>query len=144
MLSINISELVITIANFFLLFFLLRKLLYKPLVTFMEERQSRIEAGLEEERKAGALLREKQADIDLQLEQSRREADEMLSKAKAGDADKHRQMLEKLHSETADVRQRAEQELSRLYQEDSEKLSAGTGEYAEKLVERLVQQARLG
>lgn len=144
MLSINISELVITIANFFLLFFLLSKLLYKPVVTFMAERQARIEAGLEEERKAGALLHEKQADMDRQLEQSRREADEILRQAKADDADRHRQMLEKLHSEAAEARQRAQQELSRLHQEDAEKLSAGTGEYAEKLVERLVQQAKLG
>ena len=52
MLSINISELVLTIISFFLLLFLLNKFLYQPVLKFMKERQARIDAGLEKERGA--------------------------------------------------------------------------------------------
>ena len=38
MLSINISELVLTILNFLLLWFLLNKFLFKPVIRFTEER----------------------------------------------------------------------------------------------------------
>ena len=54
MLSINLSELVLTIISFFLLLFLLNKFLYTPVLKFMRERQARIDAGLEKERAANA------------------------------------------------------------------------------------------
>ena len=46
MISINISELIWTVINFFLLLFLLNRFLYKPVISFMEERQARIDAKL--------------------------------------------------------------------------------------------------
>ena len=52
MLSINISELVLTIVSFFVLLFILDKFLYKPVTKFMAERQARIDAALETERAA--------------------------------------------------------------------------------------------
>ena len=57
MLSINISELIWTVINFFLLFFLLRHFLYKPICEHMDARQARIDAGLEKEREARRLCR---------------------------------------------------------------------------------------
>ena len=39
MLSINISELVLTVISFFLLLFLLKHFLYDPLIRFMDERK---------------------------------------------------------------------------------------------------------
>ena len=44
MISINISELIWTVINFFLLLFLLNRFLYKPVISFMEQRQARIDA----------------------------------------------------------------------------------------------------
>ena len=52
MISINISELIWTVINFFLLMFLLNRFLYKPVISFMEKRQARIDAGLQEEQDA--------------------------------------------------------------------------------------------
>ena len=61
MLSINFSELFWGIFNFFLLLFLLNRFLYKPLIKFMDDRKARIDAGLDEEKKA---LAEEQANND--------------------------------------------------------------------------------
>ena len=44
MLSINISELIWTIINFFLLFFLLKRFLYDPIIRFTDARRARIDA----------------------------------------------------------------------------------------------------
>ena len=63
MLSINLSELIWTIINFFLLFFLLRRFLYKPICEHMDARQARIDAGLEKEREARKDLTEKAAKV---------------------------------------------------------------------------------
>ena len=47
MISINISELIWTVINFLLLVLLLNRFLYKPVISFMENRQARIDAGLQ-------------------------------------------------------------------------------------------------
>ena len=46
--SINISEVIWTILCFFALLFVLKTLLFGPLLRFMDERRRRIEAGTEE------------------------------------------------------------------------------------------------
>lgn len=71
MLSINFSELFWGIFNFFLLLFLLNRFLYKPLIKFMDDRKARIDAGLDEEKKA---LEEEQANNDGHRGRARREA----------------------------------------------------------------------
>ena len=43
--SINVSEVIWTVICFFALLFVLKKFLFGPLVKFMDERQSRIDAG---------------------------------------------------------------------------------------------------
>ena len=52
MLTINISELLLTILSFFVLMFLLNKLLFKPVVSFRAERQKHMEDCHEQERQA--------------------------------------------------------------------------------------------
>ena len=64
MLSINISELIWTIINFFLLYFLLKHFLYKPVIRFLDARQARLDAALEEENKARAALEENRERIE--------------------------------------------------------------------------------
>ena len=65
MISINISELIWTVINFFLLLFLLNRFLYKPVISFMEERQARIDAKLREEEEAKARIEENDARLTL-------------------------------------------------------------------------------
>ena len=60
MLTINVSELILTGINFFLLLFLLKRFFYTPLVTFMEARQDRIDAGLEQEQVALSEIRQQE------------------------------------------------------------------------------------
>ena len=54
MLSINISELIWTIINFFLLYFLLKRFLFTPVCRLLDERQAKIDAGLNAEKEAQA------------------------------------------------------------------------------------------
>ena len=88
MISINISELIWTVINFFLLLFLLKHFLYTPILRFMEERQARIDAGTEAERQAQAAREENARQLAEQKADARREAREILDKAAAGDAER--------------------------------------------------------
>ena len=59
--SINPSELIWTVINFFLLLFLLKHFLYTPVLRFMEDRQARMDAKLNEEKQAQAKVEENDA-----------------------------------------------------------------------------------
>ena len=70
MLSINISELLLTILSFFVLMFLLNKLLFKPVIRFREQRQSRMDESYRQE----DLAKEKQAQAQDIAEQTQAQA----------------------------------------------------------------------
>ena len=74
MLTINISELVLTIASFFLLMFVLKKLLFQPLLSFMEARQARIDEGLKLGDEAEARLHEARSESDRLLDEAKKQA----------------------------------------------------------------------
>ena len=67
MLSINISELLLTVLSFFVLMFLLNKLLFKPVIRFREERQSRMDESFRQE----SLAKEQQAQAQEEAWQQR-------------------------------------------------------------------------
>ena len=64
MLTINISEVVLTVLNFFLLFFILRRFLYTPILNFTSQRRKRIEDGLAQESAAIAAMEEKRQELE--------------------------------------------------------------------------------
>lgn len=80
MLSINISELIWTVINFFLLLFLLRHFLYKPICEHMDARQARIDAGLEKEREAKAALQAADERLAEKQQAAREEARALLQR----------------------------------------------------------------
>ena len=54
--SINLSEVILTVVNFIVLMLLLNQFLYKPVVKFMDERKARIQAGLDAQAEAEQAL----------------------------------------------------------------------------------------
>ena len=79
MLSINISETIWTVINFFLLFFLLKHFLYTPVLRFMEKRQAGIDAKLNVERDAKTQVAENEERLLTEKEKSREEAKNILA-----------------------------------------------------------------
>lgn len=67
MLSINLSELLLTVLSFFVLMFLLNKLLFKPVIRFREQRQSRMDESYRQEK----LAKEQQAQAQEEARQQR-------------------------------------------------------------------------
>ena len=79
MLSINISELIWTIINFFLLYFLLKRFLYDPISRFMDARRERLDEALEKEREAQARVAENDEQIEQEKELRRAEAKKLIA-----------------------------------------------------------------
>ncbi|HET7737117.1 MAG TPA: F0F1 ATP synthase subunit B [Tepidiformaceae bacterium] len=80
-LGINGPQLIAQVANFFVLLVILRLTLYKPVLKMLDERRTRIAEGLNAAEKARADAASAEANIQAQLDAARREGQELVAGA---------------------------------------------------------------
>ena len=138
MLSINFSELIWTIINFFLLYFLLKRFLYDPITRFMDARRERLDEALEKEREAQARVAENDEQIEQEKELRHAEAKKLI--AEAAEADKSRSAEAAKAERTSDRAAMAETEERLAAESEREKaeLDARTKELAAALAQQLL------
>ena len=107
MLSINISELVLTAISFFLLFFLLKRFLYTPLISFMDQRRARIEEGLDQEKQALAAVQANELLLEAKRKESMEQAKRIVDQALSADEQRREQLTEQALKDSAQARDRA-------------------------------------
>ena len=138
MISINISELIWTVINFFLLLFLLNRFLYKPVISFMEERQARIDAKLREEEEEKARIEENDARHLDEKAKSREEAKKILA-LNAEEIEKHNaEVLQEAKKASVQNRKDAEAALSQRQDKTAQQLHEAAPELAALLTEKLL------
>lgn len=138
MLSINISELILTILNFFLLFFVLDRLLFKPLISFMDARQSRIDAGLEKERSAQEAIEADKQQNEQREAECRRKAEQILVQTREENQRHHAQLLAQLHHAEEEKRKALIEDVERMENEERSELAHVDGELASLLAQRIL------
>ena len=138
MLSINISELVLTAASFFLLFFLLKRFLYDPLLRFMDERNARIEEGLDAEKKALAAVQANEMLLEAKRKESMDQAKHIAEQARSADEQRREVALQQARQSAEESRRRAREEACRLQESESGKLKADENALAALLADRLL------
>ncbi|MEX0783671.1 MAG: F0F1 ATP synthase subunit B [Dehalococcoidia bacterium] len=80
-LGLNLPQLIAQIVNFFLLLVILRLTLYKPILRMLDERKQRIAEGLNAAEIARAEALTAQVNIQQQLDESRKQGQEMVANA---------------------------------------------------------------
>jgi F-type H+-transporting ATPase subunit b len=80
-LGINLPQLIAQIVNFTILLIVLRLVLYKPILRMLDERKKRISEGLNAAEIARAEAAQAQANIEAQLDQARKEGQEVVAGA---------------------------------------------------------------
>lgn len=138
MLSINISELVLTAISFFLLFFLLKRFLYDPLIRFMDERNARIEEGLDAEKQALAAVQANEMFLEARRKESMDQAKSIVEQARNADEQRREAALQQARQSAEKSRSRAREELCRLQESESGKLRDSETELAALLADRLL------
>jgi len=102
-----------TILTFLVLVALLAKFAWRPLLLALEARQKTIQGALDDARKAREELERVQQDSAKLLNDARREADGIVSRARA-DADRFREdMKQQASTEAAQIVERAQREIQR-------------------------------
>ena len=81
-LGINLPGLITQIVSFTILFVILSKLLYKPLVNLLDQRAEKITAGLEAAERAKEEASKSEDSIRIQLEEARSEGQRLIAQAR--------------------------------------------------------------
>jgi F-type H+-transporting ATPase subunit b len=138
--SINIYEIIMQIVNFFLLLWVLKLLVYKPLLTFLEKRQATIENNLAEAEKnkkeAEEILQEQKA----LLRQARLEAKNIRQKVEETSQKEREATRTKSNEEAALILVNAKKEISTLVLEAKADLLKKIGATSVFLAEKIMQK----
>ena len=140
MLSINFSELVWTIINFFLLFFVLKRFLFNPISRFMDSRQARIDEGHEAEREAAEAAAENEARLLEERQEQREEARQLINSAALAAQERRDQAVLQAQNAAGDAARLADEALEEQRRRETEQLSAREDELAALLARRLLEK----
>ena len=138
MLSINPSEVIWTILCFFALLFVLDRLLYRPLVRFMDERKARVDAGLNEEAAACAAIEEDERDLEREREERLQEAKNELRAEKDRSEVRRAEALREAKQLAAETAEQGKSEAAALREQTDRELHLRRDELAGRLAERLL------
>lgn len=135
MISINPWELFWTVINFFLLYFILKKLLYKPLIRFMDARQARIDRGLAAEKAARELF---EGEETLFKNEKARCLHEARSKAAAELEERRARYARDFREQSAKMRQEMKISVAETDGKEQASFEANEAALAELLVDKLL------
>lgn len=109
-LGIDLKLLIAQIINFGILFFLLSKFAYKPILNILEERRMKVEQGIKDSEEAGKRLAEAEAEAEKIQEKAYKDANEILKNAKAAATEEASQIVKKASDQADRVMKGAKEE----------------------------------
>lgn len=116
-LGLDLGLLVSQLVNFALIVGLLYLLLYKPILSRLDERASRIRKGLEDAEQAEQVRTEAQRHYQEEIEHARREAREIVEQATRAAEQQRQEILARAREEAHALVLRAQQQAQREIQE---------------------------
>ncbi len=120
--------------NFFILLFLLKKFLYKPMLKFLRERREKIEDGLRKSELAERQFTELRAIQAKELAKTRQEAQKIVDEAKKRAADAQEEMLAAGKAQAETLFAKAEKDIEQL---KNQRLSEAEKEIGKLAIEGL-------
>ena len=136
--TIYVSEIIWTVVCFLVLLVVLKKLLFDPILTFMDAREEKLAHA----RKAGENANAARADADAELAEARRkdraDANALLSEARARDEQARAEAVSAVKQETAQTMKQARAELREAELREREQLEAKAPELAGALADALL------
>ena len=142
--SINFSEVIWTVICFFALLFVLKTFLFGPLIRHMDQRQSRIDAGMDEARLAEDAREEARQAAEASWQECGDEARELLAQGKTRDTRERTEILEEARRQSAQTLRDARIQCDRQESEARESVSQSAGEMARELADRLLSAEKEG
>ena len=137
-LGINLPGLITQIVSFVILFAILSKLLYKPLVNLLDQRAEKITAGLEAAERAKEEASKSEDSIRIQLEEARAEGQRLIAQARETAEKLREEEIIKVKGEIEAERVRAQTNIERERDAAIEELRREFGGLAISAAEKVV------
>ncbi|MFC1595760.1 F0F1 ATP synthase subunit B [Candidatus Margulisiibacteriota bacterium] len=140
MVDINIYEIVMQIVNFLIVLFILKKVLYKPLMDFMQKRQDSLALDLKQskkERQEAAEILEQQKE---HLQQARKEAQSIREKAEQIAINEHKTIVNKAHLDAEQIIESTKLEIKKEVQAAKEELTGEIGQLAVEVATHVIEK----
>ena len=112
-LGINLPGLITQIVSFIILFFILSKLLYKPLIGLLDQRSEKVQAGLEAAERAREDAARSEDSIQQQLADARTEGQRLIAQARETAEKFREEEMAKVRRELDEERLRASENIER-------------------------------
>lgn len=136
--TLNPSEVVITIINFLILLLVLNKLLFKPYLKFMDERQAAVNSAEKAALAAKEQLSETQDELRLKRVAVQAEYDEQSIKARSELLDAERAQMREISATLETLRVSGEEELRERERELLDSMETVVPEMSERLLANLL------
>ncbi|MBQ2062708.1 MAG: ATP synthase F0 subunit B [Oscillospiraceae bacterium] len=136
--SINISELIWTIICFFALLFVLKTFLFGPIMSHMDQRRSRIDAGLDEKRRADETVDAERRAAEESWKKLSDESRAAVTDGKTQASVRRADDLEQAHQQGAQLIEDARADAAREEEDARAAVSRDAGELGRALADRLL------
>ncbi len=132
------ATLIIEVVSFLILIGLLTKLLYRPLLNFLDERARGIKEAVEEADKNRNLAQAHLGEARKHLEQTREEALEIKEKAKVEAEEARVRLLDIAQTQAKELKEEMRQELTEEVEKVSKELKKKLGELSVMIAEKVL------
>ena len=114
--SLNLYTCVFAFLNFLILFLIVKKLLWKPIMNYMDTRAEEIETSINESEKANAEAQELKAQYEAQIKNARAEGQKIIDDMTARANNIYNSTVEKAEQEGREIIARAKEDSEREHQ----------------------------
>lgn len=137
-LKISASDFIWTIISFLLFMFLLNKVLLKPVMSFMDARKARIDAGLEEGKKAKKALDDNDVKLRQELVQASTDARAVVNSARSEAEKAKDEKLSEAHAQAEEIRRKARENVKNSESAAETEIDDSMAEFVSLLSDKLV------
>jgi F-type H+-transporting ATPase subunit b len=136
--SVDVPKLAFQVINFLLLLYLANRFLFKRVLSLLDERNARINKGLEDAETAARDRELARAEREAAVAEARKEAADMLARANKIAEDTRNEILGEARSEAEKVTQRAREEITAEKDKAMSELRAQVADLALEAAAKLV------
>ena len=138
--TVDVWTMIFTWVNMFILFTVMKKLLFKPVMNVLEQREAEVKKIYDEANEANEKAATLEKEYSEKMAQAREEAGEIIKQATLTAQKREKEIIESAHVEVASMTRRAEtqiaQERKKAYQEIKNEISDISVAIAGKMVQR--------
>ncbi len=110
--STALGNTIVTLVSFLLLFWLVKRVAWKPLMGMLEERERVINADLDKAAKNHEISQQQRSETEVQLREARTNANELLSKAQLEGSALQKTIIKEANEDAQRIRQQAQREVA--------------------------------